>query len=142
MEIAGLKVIDGKKPVEITITEADVAKGKTKDPAACAAARACLRSDACTEARVHLGRTYLKVKAVTGRQHWVRYQTPDAIRSEIIAFDRGATFTPGTYTLKPMSPANRLGTPQGSDTSKTRPKHKHVARIKHHVVSGVRHHGP
>lgn len=142
MEIAGLKVVDGKRPVRITITENDVAKGKTKDPAACAAARAALRTEACTEARVHLGRTYLKVKTETGRQHWVRYQTPDSIRSEIISFDRGADFTPGEYMLQPMSPANRLGAGRGSDTGRNKPRHKKIARTKHHQVSGVRHHGP
>lgn len=145
MEIAGLKVVDATKPLTITVTAQDVKKGDTKDPASCAAARSLVRSGACTEARVHLGRTYLKTKTPAGVARWVRYRTPMAIRTEVVSFDRGAQFTPGEYTLKPLGPFDRarakLGKAQGSETNKTRPHHKKIARIKHHAVSGVRHHG-
>lgn len=140
MEIAGLKVVDATKPLKITISKADVAKGDTKDPGACAAARAAVRSGECTEARVHIGRTYLKVKTPSGRAAWRRYLTPKSLRTEIVAFDRGATFAPGEYTLVPLPPATRKarGTAHGSDTNKNNHRPK-IARIKHHKVSGVRH---
>lgn len=143
MEIAGLKVVDARKPLTITINSVDVKKGANKDPAACAAARSLVRNGHCTEARVHLGRTYIKTKNERGSQVWVRYMTPESIRTEIVSFDRGAQFDEGEYTLRPPSRSMRLnrGHAVGSDTNRTKPKHKQIARIKHHQVSGVRHHG-
>ena len=135
MRIAGLPVVDAPKKRTITITESDVQKGNTKDPAKCAAAQALLREKDCTEARVHIGRTYLKI----GKK-WVRFHTPESLRGEIISFDRGATFQPGEYTLTPMQPAKRAGRTQGSAKSAPRTPPKKI-RAKPHVVHGVRSHG-
>lgn len=138
MEIAGKKVVDATKPLKIVITKRDVQNGDTKDPGACAAARAIMRQERCTKARVHLGRTYLMKE-----DKWVRYQTPKAIRTEIVAFDRGATFAPGEYTLTPVAPSAReafrkkQGT--GTDTGRSRHGKVKIARKKYHAVSGVRH---
>jgi hypothetical protein len=143
MKIADFPVVDSSKKLTITITPKDVAKGNTKDPAACAAAQACMRQTGATEARVHLGRTYLKME-----KKWVRFNTPEALRSEIISFDRGHEFQPGDYTLRPMPPSFRAkaGKRQGSATagardrgSKSRVPKK--PRTKPHVVHGVRAHG-
>lgn len=137
MEINGAKVVDATKKVVIKITNQDCKKGNTKDPGACAAALACLRElPNCTEARVHLGRTYVK----QGRS-WVRYHTPQALRSEIVAFDRGGKFAPGEYTLTPMQPAKRTGKQQGTNTRLSTPKKFQKPRAKYHVISGVRQHG-
>lgn len=139
MEINGKKVVNATKPLHLTITDNDVKKGATKDPGGCAAARAVIRTvPNCTKARVHLGCTY-----VEEGNKWLRYKTPDAIRTEIISFDRGANFTPGEYTLRPMPPSHRqrYGEAQGSATNKNRTKKARptIARVKHHEVSGVRH---
>jgi hypothetical protein len=140
MRINGLKVVDPKSKVTLHITKADITKGNTKDPAACAAARCIMREiPECVEARVHLGRTYIKTK-----EKWLRYQTPESLRSEIIAFDRGGVFEPGVYELRPMSPSNRLGKQQGLAESQTKP-HKFRAgnpkRKSPHTITGVRQHG-
>jgi len=141
MRIAGLPVVDAPKKLTIKVTAGDVQKGKTKDPGSCAAAQALLREKDCTEARVHLGRTYLKM----GKK-WLRFQTPESLRSEVISFDRGAAFQPGEYTFTPMSPACRFGSRTGSAKpgardkgSKNRTPKK--PRAKPHVVYGVRSHG-
>lgn len=135
MKINGLKVVDATKPLPIKITDNDVENGNTKDPGGCAAALACMRKPTCTEARVHIGRTYLKEG---GR--WVRYKTPAALRSEIISFDRGADFQPDTYVLVPMSKSGRLG--QYTHVSKNKKKNPLAKkRAKIHVVRGVRAHG-
>lgn len=133
MQINGLPVVDAKKRITITISEQDVAKGKSKDPASCAAARACKREvPKCTQARVHISRTYLKIK---GR--WMRYHTPVSLRSEIVAFDRGASFDPGTFVLAPLQPSKKAtGRRQGS----SKPKRKGPKRPYHHTV-GVREFG-
>src|SRR5262249_36742408 len=84
MKIAGKLVRNAKKPVTLIITSNDVKKGAAKDPGACAAALACMRQLGATEARVHVGRTYIKIE-----DEWMRYNTPVALQKEIVAFDRG-----------------------------------------------------
>jgi hypothetical protein len=137
MQIAGLKVVDPRGKVTLHITKADITKGNTKDPAGCAAARCIMREvPECIEARVHLGRTYIKTK-----DKWLRYQTPGSLRSEIIAFDRGGVFEPGVYTLCPMSPTNQLGKQQGSNKSQSKRVKVSPKRKSPHTVTGVRQHG-
>ena len=149
MEINGKKVIDATRKATIHITQTDTVKGATKDPGACAAARAAKRDIAdCLSARVHIGRVYVEHK-----DKWVRYFTPDALRTEIIAFDRGGTFQAGTYDLKPPSPAEseiaRKESRSGGDRHKdrnniaakasvNRRKTLKVAKIKRHAVTGIR----
>lgn len=96
MEINGKKVVDARKPVEIHITQRDALVGANKNPSGCAAALAAKRDIAgCVSARVHIGCVYIEQK-----NHWVRYLTPKALRTEIVAFDRGGSFQPGDYVLK------------------------------------------
>jgi hypothetical protein len=136
MQIAGMKVVNAAKPLKITITKRDVTLGANKDPAACAAARALVRQTGCTQARVHLGRTYLQED-----DKWVRYNTPESIRSEIVSFDRGGGFAPGEYTLPACQPSHRAsGKRQGSNRRPVSKKMK-KKRAKPHFVSGVRAHG-
>jgi hypothetical protein len=129
----GLPIISATKPVTIIITASDCRLGKVKEPESCAAAKAALRLKGCTEARVHLGRTYLKI----GRK-WLKYMTPDSLRSEIVAFDRGGSFSPGEYTLRPIPDSIRLM--EGKAKSFGAPKKGRPGyHRKHHVISGVRH---
>jgi len=135
MEINGKKVVDATKPIRLTITAQDVKNGRTKDPGSCAAAKALIRTQPhCTKARVHLGCIYVEQPT-----KWVRYRTPSSIRTELVSFDRGAEFQAGDYTISPPTLYERTHHRSGSETSRTTPKHTHVARIKHHEVSGVRH---
>lgn len=139
MEIAGKKVVDAKGALRISISKQDASKGKTKDPAACSAARAIVRTiKDCKSARVHLGRTYIEFP-----DKWVRYKTPEALKTEIVSFNRGgnAEYTQGDYTLYAPSPADKLGVrkkPDGKTSGKKR--RAHIARI-HHQIEGVRVHG-
>ncbi len=133
MKIAGKPVIDAKRPARIRINTRDVKRGAVKDPGSCAAALACMREFHCTDARVHLGRTYVKMG-----DHWRRYQTPQSLRAEIVAFDRGGKFAPGEYTLaKPSKKTS--GRRQGSDKDTRKGKYKW--RAPYHVTIGVRQHG-
>jgi len=135
--IDGMPVIDAKRPITLTITDGDIAKADAKEPADCAVARACRRQLHVKEARVHLGRIYLR----TNSSSWTRYLTPKTMRSEIIAFDRGGSFEPGTFTLPAPQPSKRAtGKGQGS-----KPKFKHSRnnpnrkpRRPPHVVTNVR----
>lgn len=144
MEINGKKVVDARSPLKIIVTDDDAKKGANKNPSGCAAARAILRSykeEGVIGARVHLGRVYVEHK-----DKFVRYTTPENLRTEIITFDRAKTvqFMPGTYTLRPMAPSNRLGLSDSrhkNQSSGTRwGKRKKIARAIHQV-EGVRAHG-
>lgn len=137
MEINGIKVVDAKKPLTLHITTGDVKKGGTKNPSSCAAAQACMKLPGVSQARVHIATTYIKV-----HDKWLRFRTPNSLRSEIIAFDKGGKFEPGEYTLAPMPVAARLGGgATGSKTSKTKPYGTKKKKRAYHHVKGIRPHG-
>jgi hypothetical protein len=137
MEINGKKVVDATKPIIIHITPRDAIEGANKNPSSCAAARAVKRDVAeCVSARVHIGRVYVETPT-----KWIRYQTPDALRTEIIAFDRGGTFEPGNYKLQiPFSAgAHSPGAGKKRENSKTKsPRRTLIAKVKRHEVTGIR----
>lgn len=146
MEINGKKVVDAKKPATIRITPKDVAAGDNKNPSSCAAARAAKHSiEDCISARVHIGRVYIEQK-----DRWVKYQTPQALRTEIIAFDKGGSFQPGEYTLKAIPPGETAAYKKewsrgqtnrnvmGPAAKKNPRKTLRVAKIKRHEVTGIR----
>lgn len=130
-QIDGLPIIDSKKSLKITISKNDVDRADPKEPADCAVARACRREHHAKEARVHLGRVYLR----TNDGNWTRYFTPRSLRSEIIAFDRGGTFSPGEYTLKGVPPAHKLGAKRKKYAKKGG---KGKKRLPAHIVTNVR----
>lgn len=131
--IGGKKVVNAKKRVTLTISEADARTGASKEPNACAAAKAAMREvPNCVEARIHIGRAYLLDKH---QNKWVRYKTSDALRSEIIAFDRGGSFEPGDYDLIPLSPSD-LAPKRERPSAGVGGKPKQHRRL--HVVKGIR----
>lgn len=138
MKINGLPVVDATSPLMIHISTRDTKLGKTKDPGACAAARCCMRTvEECTEARVHKSRAYLKMGTV-----WVRYITSPSLRAEIVAFDRGATFEPGHYTLSAV-PKSQLVNRKKSRSSRNRTagrKHRKGLVVRH-TTTNVRQYG-
>jgi len=147
MEINGKKVVDATRRARIVITERDTREGDNKNPSSCAAARAAKRDvPECISARVHVGRVYIETP-----KQWVRYFTPERLRTEIVAFDRGGSFEPGEYELMPPSKgeterAREKKRRSGSDTNRNNndysstkyPRKVKVARIKRHAVAGVR----
>lgn len=138
MEINGKKVVDATKPIAIHITKRDTTGGDNKNPSSCAAALAVKRDiPECVNARVHIGRIYVETP-----KQWVRYNTPDALRTEIIAFDRGGSFAPGEYKLQVPEKRKASGSNTNRNTGKarTRPGKRAalVARVKRHEVTGIR----
>lgn len=118
-QIDGKPIINATKPVELEIIDKDIAKADRKEPLDCVVARACRRDLKAKEVRVHLSRIYIRFNDGS----WQRFMTPTSMRSDIIAFDRGGTFPPGTYVLKPP-PANRpTGKRMGS-----KPKYNHASK--------------
>lgn len=134
MTIMGKPVVNATKPIKLVISAADVRNGQTKDPGACAAAKACTHLEGVEAARVHLGRTYI----LKGKK-WIRYMTSLSLRSEIVAFDRGGEFAAGTYYLLKPTPYRSQGKRQGSDTFEK--GHGKKLSRPYHITTGVRVHG-
>lgn len=127
-KIDGLVVKNLTKKIKLVISDEDCRKGNKKNPNSCAAAIAATRQvPNCIEARIHIGRIYLKVK--TGnKEYWLRGKTPGALRTEIATFDRGGTFEPGTYDINPLC-ASELPNGRARDPA---PKYNHGRAGKHH----------
>lgn len=133
-EIDGIPVIDAKKSIQLEINERDVKFADKKEPADCAAARACRRSLHAIEARIHLGRVYIRMN----KGNWNRYITSRPLRAEIIAFDRGGAFEPGEYSLLAPGPNKKLtGKRKGGIKPFIRGA-SNKKRRKPHVVTNVR----
>lgn len=139
MEINGKKVVDATKLLHIEITKRDAELGNTKDPGGCAAARAIIRSfkqEGAKAARVHVSRIYVEYP-----DKWVRYRTPNTLKTEIVSFDRGrsAKFMEGNYGLLPIAPSDRIAARKrnaGNDP-RTKSKRPKIARAVHQI-EGVR----
>lgn len=132
-KIDGKDVGNGSLPLRITVTEEDIKEGKRKSPDACAVALAAVRRvKGVTAAKAHLGCIYLMVNG-----KWRRWMTPQALRTEIIVFDRGGRFVPQSFDLHPPAPSRLLaGITRKKRVSSTTPKRK---RHKPTVTQDVRH---
>jgi hypothetical protein len=95
----GLPIYDATAPIILRVISTDIRSQVRKDPENCAIAKACVRELECERARVHLSRTYVKFK---DRDHWLRYVTSGAARTEMVATDKGGSFAEGSYTLLPI----------------------------------------
>ena len=126
--LVGKKVVDANYKMAITVTKEDIANGDRKQPNACAVALACRRQFDADAAIVNLTRTYIEYP-----RRVVRFFTTQALRNEIVAWDQGGKFTPGTYYLRPCPPTAKL---EGYDRSKAK-KRKEPPAPKHHP-EGVR----
>ncbi len=134
MKIHGTPVEDSDKELTIKILPRDVKAGAHKNATACAAAKALIREGLCQEAKVHINRTYLLEGDV-----WKRYETPPALRTEIVAFDRGGAFEPGEYKLRPIPPSDKAGArPARAINNSKRKSHANKGLRKPHVTTGIR----
>ena len=105
LEIDGLPVKDAKKSIRLEIMREDIANARKKDSNCCAVAKACTRGLNVKAVKVHLTRLYLN----TDGKCFTRYIVSGAMRSEIIAFDRGGRFQPGMYNLAVPDKTKLLG---------------------------------
>ena len=138
MKIQGIDVVDADKEFEITITPTDVQLGKKKSSRECAAARALCREFKAEKALVHFSRAY-----VLKDEKWLRFSVRPALRSEIVAFDRGGEFAPGDYVLGRVEKSHRRETHAPSRGKKyqnhgTKPHTGNRPKRPYHTVVGVR----
>jgi hypothetical protein len=129
--IDGLPVFDSPMDLILKVTKADVAKAVKGSCEKCAAAIALCRQRGVKAARVYLSRTL-----VQRARQWDRYVTPDALRTEIICYDRAGIFALGDYKLMRPKRSQQLGYKDGQKRSphKTTGKPPRVM----HIVEGVR----
>lgn len=114
-QIDGRPIIDAAKPVTLEILDRDIAKADRKEPLDCVVARACRRDLGAKEVRVHLTRIYVRFSDGS----WQRFVTPKRMRTDIIAFDRGGSFPPGSFVLVPPPLSQKLtGKREGSKNDK------------------------
>ena len=133
--IEGLPVINAKKPIMLHVTPEDIKAARKHSPGNCAVAKACIREWKVKEVRVHLSRIYIRCN----EKNWVRYHTPSPMRNEIISYDRGGDFLPSVFTVKPVSPSQRTGKRQGTNTDKNdKSRTLRKKRKAYTVVKGVR----
>lgn len=106
-KIDGIPVKDALRAITLEIDRKDISSADRKKPETCVAAAAChAHLGKVKDVRVHLSRIFiLREKA----EFWERYETPKALRAEIIAFDRGGRFMPGTFELRPPVSYRRKG---------------------------------
>ncbi len=134
----GKPVEDASVGMTVTVTNRDVAKAKGNHPDSCAAAVAICREQHAAEAHVHVSRTYVLHEKTA--KNYKRYLTPPSLAREIVALDRGGTFAPGDYILKPPSKHHQLGKGYGSSTNKAKKGGK--PRNPQHVTVSIRHRAP
>lgn len=101
-------VVDATEPVRVTVTPKDISAAVKKKHNACVLAKACQRDLGATAAMISATRAFL----VYGDRA-VRYCLAEDTAREIIAFDRGGKFMPGTYTFQKPAGASRLGQKRG-----------------------------
>ena len=137
MTIDGIEVRDALESLVLHIRTPDCKTGK-KDPQNCAAAKAAMREPGVILAKIYRTRSYLLKGTGKGR-YWERFLTPDSLRGEIIAFDRGGEFDPGDYELPRPPNSMRIGVRHFQGRTGKRATGK---KRKPHVVRGIRPHGP
>lgn len=121
------EVVDAKKGITVRVSSADCKAGSPKDPSACAMAHALCRTY--DGALISLWSAYLiKGKRAT------RYRVPPYVARELIVFDRNKRFEPGTYSLMPIQPSQRLGVDRSQPNKHNYPKRRAPA----HITTGVR----
>lgn len=142
-KINGKPVVNATRAITLHISPLDIKKGGLKSPGTCAAAQAAMREiPNCTMARIHLGRAYI---FDAKKQVWNKFQTTDALRTEVVAFDRGGKFEPGSYKIRPLSPSDaepkkKARAVTGNSGGGTGPLSSYIQKKprKLHVVRGVR----
>lgn len=106
-------VKDGRGDLHIIVTTTDT-KASVKNHKDCAIAKACKRLQGVDGAVISVATAFI-IKGDTA----YRYRVPSAVAREVVAFDRGASFTPGEYELKAPGRTHKLGRKQGSSGART-----------------------
>ena len=134
-QINGLPIFNATRKLFLNITKTDIKKSKIKRPDCCAVAQACKRQLNAKEVRVHLSRLYVRLDS----KKWLRFETPSALRDEIVAFDRGGSFAEGRFIINPPTDTRYLtGKKQSHSADGDRTKHRKRSGQPNKVLTDVR----
>ena len=97
-------VRDAKESIAIEVTPQDANPSKKRKHSECAMAVAAKRNYKLDGVIVSRSLAFL----VKGTEA-VRYQLPPSVAKEVVSFDRGGGFAPGSYKLSRPTKAHRLG---------------------------------
>ena len=130
-------VVDAVRPTLIEVTNKDANPRAAKNHAECALAVACKRAMNLDGVIIARSVAYL----VKGRKAR-RFMIPPSTAREVVSFDRGAGFAPGTYLLSAIGKNKRLGertgTAKDKGTGNGKPKQfRHVTANIRTVLGGV-----
>lgn len=112
------RVVDANTNAYVEVTSKDVSLSKLKNHKQCAMAVACKRKFHLDGVIIAKSVAYL-IKGNKAR----RFHVPESVAREVISFDRGAGFSPGTYALQKISPQNLMGARTGSNKKVKRNDH-------------------
>jgi len=127
-------VVDAKKDTQVEVTKRDTTSATVRNHKACAMAVACKRKLELDGVIMSVSTAYL----VKGDKA-IRYNVPQSVSREIVAFDRDAVFEPGEYTLKAICPSARLDrTNTGKVTGKDKRSNGNLAKRFRHKTDGIR----
>lgn len=121
-------VRDADKNVIIEVTKADVSASARRAHEGCAMAVACKRKLKVDGVIISRSIAYV----VKGKKA-LRYFVPASVAREVVAFDRGASFEPGSYVLRRPDKSSRLGHMKGGHNR------DNEGRKKHNPEDGPRH---
>lgn len=123
------EVLDAEENATVEVTRRDESESKRRKHGECAMAIAAKRCFIADGVLVSLSKAFI----IKGNKAY-RYDLPENVSREVISFDRGSGFSPGTYTLK--IPQHALGTkkPTGKRHKYTGEKRKDI----HHMTAGIR----
>lgn len=108
------KIMDATADLTIEVTKANTQSKAVRNHQECALAVACKDKKHLDDVVISRSMAYLvKGKVAT------RYQLPEHVSREVIAFDRGGTFAPGEYELKKPEPHIALDSPRQSHGGET-----------------------
>lgn len=125
------KVVDATQPAIIEVKSADANPRAQKNHEACALAVACKRTMKLDGVIISRSTAYM----VKGRQAR-RFKLPPGTAREVVSFDRGAGFAPGTYILSAVPKIARLGERTGSDRDKR--SYNGTSRKFRHLTANIR----
>jgi len=124
------KVIDATSNARIEVLKKDINSSAVKQHDACAMAVACKRKFKLDGVIISRTTAYL-IKGNQAR----RFKLPPSVEKEIVSFDRGAGFAPGTYELTKVPPSSKLGSRERPQYSKNRSVKEKRAQ---HITTEIR----
>ena len=125
------KVVDANKGLTIEVTKRDVNSAQVRNHSTCAMAVACKREMQAEGMIVSTNIAYV-IKNNTA----TRYRVPESVSREVVAFDRGAEFSTGTYHLR--VPVDKLGAHKNGAGSHAKTPTKKKAIVHRHKTDDIR----